>query len=110
MKNAVVLTLPFEISVAPNQNAKAVAKKMEDWAKAYSKLDQIAFDMDRLKGSSKVSRYDNKQLLSLVKDATVRIAAAISQANCADSSCAFLLRLSFTTIDCYEENEINSEN
>jgi hypothetical protein len=53
-------------------------------------LLQMALRFDRRRDSSKLSRYRLQQSSSRVNAATVRMAAAASQASCAEASCAFL--------------------
>jgi hypothetical protein len=50
----------------------------------------MALLLDSLSGSSKLLLYKARQSASLVKDATVRMEPAASQANCAESEWAFL--------------------
>lgn len=75
------LTSKVETSREPYQNTSAITKKLSACVNPYSALLQIADLFDLRIGSSKLSLYIRKQSSSLVKDATVRIAPAASQAS-----------------------------
>ena len=97
MKNWKVVASRRDTSVAPYQKTREITQNTWAWEKEYKRFVQIAVLFERIRGSSKLLLYKARQSASLVKEATVRMEPAASQANCADCAWAFLLNWSFRT-------------
>ena len=109
MKKSTVVNSWNETRREPYQNTRAMTKNENDCDSEYRPFDQTAVLLDFCIGSSRDSLYRRKQSSSRVNDATVRMEAAASQANWAESSCAFLFDWSFkTTTRCIAQRLVRA--
>jgi hypothetical protein len=110
IKNRLVSYSPLATSRDPYQNTSEITKNDIACENEYSKLEKTAVRLDCRSGSMRLSEYKLQQSSSRVRDATVRMAAAASQASWAEASCATLFVWSLsTTTRCAGKTNVSSE-